>query len=198
MKRLSIITFFAFLILTFAGATSAQVKGKKPKSKLTAPRTVEDFYKILPVKYFPYLEYEPKNRASLMGSYSTANGYLSFDNNRPIQPINGQILLLKRMSGVSMLVISYTDCVTEPCTESLRFVEYENGRWTEADAAPPFDRQKVVEIYRRKTGKSPDDNAYVVYDLSPTDKSISVKFGDAEIYKLEWDGNIYDFATPQE
>jgi hypothetical protein len=103
MKRLSIITFFAFLILTFAGATSAQVKGKKPKSKLTAPRTVEDFYKILPVKYFPYLEYEPKNRASLMGSYSIANGYLSFDNNRPIQPINGQILLLKRMSGVSML-----------------------------------------------------------------------------------------------
>ncbi len=198
MKRLSIITFFAFLVLTFAGATSAQVKGKKPKSKPAAPRTVKDFYKILPVKYFSYIEYEPKNRASLMGSHSTANGYLSFDNNRPIQPVNAQILLLKRMSGVSMLVISYTDCDADPCRDSLRFVEYENGRFREADAAPPFDRQKAIEIYRRKTGKSPDDKAYLVYDLSPTDKSISVKFGDAEIYKLEWDGNIYNYAAPNE
>ncbi len=131
-----------------------------------------------------------------MGSYSNANGYLSFDNNRPIQPINGEILLLKRMSGASMLVISYTDCVVDPCIESLRFVEYQNGRWTEADAAPPFDRQKAVALYRRKNGKSPDEKEYVVYNLSPTDKSISVKFGDTEIYRLEWDGNIYDFAAP--
>jgi len=174
--------------------------GQKPRGpkmvKAAAPRTVEDFYKILPAKFYPYLEEQSqiKDRTDLIGTYSVAKGYLSFDNNRPSQPHNGQILLLRRMSGVSMLVLSYTDC----CTDFLRFVEYENGRWSEADAAPPFDRQKAVEIYRLKTGKTPDDRARVVYELSPTDKSISVKMADTDIYRLEWDGNIYDFAASTE
>ncbi len=56
MKRLPLISIFALLILTFTGAAFAQVKGKNPKSKSAAPRTVKDFYMRLPVKYFPYLE----------------------------------------------------------------------------------------------------------------------------------------------
>lgn len=187
--------------MIFAGAaqtTFAQGKGKPVKKKSSEPRTVIDFYMRLPVKYFPYIEYEPKNRASLMGSNSESKALLSFDNNRPIQPANGQILLLKRMSGVTMLAISYTDCDSDPCKDSLRFVEYENGRWTEVDAAPPkLERGKMVEIYRRKTGKNPDDKAFVVYDIFD-DKSIVVRMRDTEIYKLEWDGNIYDFAAPVE
>lgn len=197
-RRIAFFAFVLFVLSAFgASAIFAQGKGKTARKKSVEPRTVVDFYLRLPVKYFPYIEYEPKNRASLMGSHSASKALLSFDNNRPIQPVNAQILLLKRMSGVSMLAISYTDCDSDPCKDSLRFVEYEKGRWTEVDAAPPLERGKIVEIYRRKTGKNPGQKAFVIYDVWD-DKSIIVRMGDTEIYKLEWDGNIYDFTAPNE
>lgn len=195
---------FAFLILTLAVAaqtTFAQKKKPTVKPESNAPRTVVDFYKILPAKFFPLVE-DIKDRESLIGTENLELGYIGFDNNGPMEPINGQIWLLKRMSGVSMLVISYTDCIlADICTESLRFVEYEAGRWTETDAAPPIpDRQKINEIYERKTGRAPEKKAQLIFDVSPSDKSISAHLASngetEEIYKLEWDGNIFDFAAP--
>ena len=102
-----------------------------------------------------------------------------------------------------MLVVAYSDCFANVCEAVLHFLEYENGRWSEAAGAPPLDPVAMREIYRRKTGQAAsEDNLNVIYSLSPIDKSITVKIngkaGDIEIYKLEWDGNIYDFAVLQE
>lgn len=195
---------FAFLILMLAGATQtmfAQGKGKPAKKRTpAAPRTITDFYKILPAKYFPFFALV-KNRLDLIEGGSDKMGYLNFMGNRAGMPLDNEMLLLKRMSGASVLVIAYTECGIGDCEAVLRFVEYDNGRWSRIDAAPPLELAAMREIYRRKTGKAAEEKPYVIYSLSPTDKSLTIKFGgetEVEIYKFEWDGNIYDFAVPND
>ena len=196
--------FFALIFCVFSAfgtsAIFAQGKVKTGKKKIAAPRTVTDFYLLLPAQYFPFFD-RVKNRRDLIEGENSADGYLNFVGNRAGMPLANEMLLLKRMSGAPMLVIAYTDCLAGDCEALLRFVEYENGRWSQIDAAPKFDLAQMREIYRRKTGKAAEEKPYIIYSLSPTDKSLTVKFGgetDVEIYKLEWDGNIYDFAAPHE
>lgn len=201
MKLRKLFIIAAMLCAAFAIQTTAQSKTKKPKPKTkpAAPRTATDFYMILPAKYFPYVEGE-KNRADLIGTSS--ENMVMFDNNRAFSPVNGQILLLRRMSGTMLLAISLTECGIGSCRDSLRFVEYKSGRWTEVDGAPPLNRPTMDILFEKKFGRAPDDDAYLIYDISAVDKSISVQLysapDKAEIYKLEWDGNIYDFAAPNE
>ena len=106
MKRLQLIAIFAALILSLAAAQtiSAQRKTAKPKT----PRTVTDFYMLLPSKYFPFVE-RVKSRRDLIEGENIKQGYLNFVGNRPFMPLENEMLLLKRMSGVSMLAIAYTD-----------------------------------------------------------------------------------------
>ena len=191
-----------FLILTLVGAQMirAQVKGKPLKKKTVAPRTVTDFYMRLPAKYFPFFD-RVKNRRDLIEGENLADGYIHFVGNRVGMPLHNEMLLLKKMSGVPMLVVTYTECYAGDCEAVLHFLEYENGRWSKTDAAPPLEIEAMREIYRRKTGRAAKEKPYVIYSLSPTDKSLTVKIGgeqDVEIYKLEWDGNIYDFAAPNQ
>lgn len=203
--RLSKLFIFALLILTLAGAQMmfAQSKGKPIKKKTTtAPRTVTDFYLLLPAKYFPFFD-RVKNRLDLIEGGSDKMGYLHFMGNRVGMPLDNEMLLLKQMSGASVLVVAYTDCfgVVDGCDAVLHFLEYENKRWSEVDAAPPFNLAQMREIYQRKTGRAAEEKPHIIYSLSPTDKSLTVKFGgetEVQIYKLEWDGNIYDFAVPNE
>ena len=188
-------TLFAALILSLAAAPTISAQRKTAKSK--TPRTVTDFYMLLPAKYFPFVD-RVKKRRDLIESENIKLGYLNFAGNRPFMPLENEMLLLRRMSGAAMLVIAYTDC-SDDCQAVLRFVEYENGRWTEADAAPKFDVAQMRAIYRRKTGRDAVENPKIYYSLSPIDKSLTVNFAgqtSVEIYKLEWDGNVYDFAAP--
>ena len=204
--RLSKLFIFALLILTLASAAQtsfAQGKSESPRKKLPAvPRTVTDFYLLLPAKYFPFFD-RVKNRLDLIEGGSDKMGYLHFMGNRVGMPLDNEMLLLKQMSGASVLVVAYTDCfgVVDGCDTVLHFLEYENKRWSEVDAAPQFDLAQMREIYQRKTGRAAEEKPHIIYSLSPTDKSLTVKFGgetEVQIYKLEWDGNIYDFAVPNE
>lgn len=204
LMKLPKLFIFALLILTLAGAaqtTFAQGKSRPIKKKTpAAPRTMTDFYLLLPAKYFPFFD-RVKNRRDLIEGENLADGYLNFMGNRVGMPLDNEMLLLKRMSGTSVMVIAYTECTAGGCDAVLRFVEYENGRWSEVDAAPPLELHAMREIYQRKTGKAAEEKPYVIYSLSPTDKSLTVKIGGettVEIYRLEWDGNIYDFAAPNE
>ena len=204
IKNLQILMFALGLICGLTGCVSTAIaqksKSKIVKNKIAAPRTVTDFYLRLPAKYFPFFD-RVKNRRDLIEGENLADGYLNFMGNRVGMPLHNEMLLLKKMSGVPMLVIAYSKCLAGGCEAVLHFLEYENGRWSEADAAPPFELAAMREIYRRQTGKEADEKPYIIYSLSPTDKSLTVIFGgeqEVEIYKLKWDGNIYDFAAPNE
>jgi hypothetical protein len=197
MKKSHIIKFCAVLALIFAVALIAAAQGKQ-KNKTSAPQTVTDFYLLLPAKYFPFFD-RVKNRRDLIESENIETGYLNFVGNRAAMPLDNEMLLLKRTSGTSILAIAYTDCFAGNCEAVLRFAEYENGRWSEVDAAPKFDPSAIREIYRRKTGQTAKEKPYILYSLSPTDKSLTVKISgerEVEIYKLQWDGNTYGFAAP--
>ena len=185
----------AFLILTVAGAanaTFAQGKGKPVKNKNAQPRTVYDFYQKLPARYFPFLK-RLKDRRDFVESNDEKNNYLRFGANVPFPPEHAEMALLKRMNGSFYIVISYTDDDENEGVGVLRFLEYQDGRFTEAQGASPIDLEKARALYRRKTGREANANEYLFYRIAPVGKTITVALGDAEIYKSEWDGNIYVF-----
>jgi hypothetical protein len=206
--------FRKFLFLTLAACFGFSVchltvlaqprKPKTVKTKTVAPRTVTDFYMRLPAKYFPYVE-DVKNRRDLIEGENLEDGYLSFMGNRAFMPPHAEMLLLSKMGNlpIPLLVVSYTDCNFDSCKAVLHLLEYHNGRWSEFDGTPPFEIKEMREIYRRKTGRDAGAKPYITYELNSSNKHLTVKMkgddgADMNIYELEWDGNIYDFATPQE
>lgn len=193
--RSSKLFIFALLILTVAGAsqmTAAQGKSRPIKKKTAAPRTAYDFYLKVPVKYFPFLS-RLKDRADFVESNDEKNDYLRFGANVPFPPEHAEMALLKRMNGSFYIVISYTDDDENDGRGVLRFLEYANRKFSEANGASPVDLKNAREIYRRKTGRDADVNEYLFYRIEPVSKTITVALGKTEIYKSEWDGNIYVF-----
>ena len=134
-----------------------------------------------------------KNRADFVESDDAKNDYLRFGANVPFPPEHAEMALLKRMNGDFYVVISYTDDDENEGVGVLRFLEYRNGKFTEAQGASPVDLEAARAIYRRRTGRDADVNEYLFYRIEPVSKKITVALGDVEIYQSEWDGNIYVF-----
>lgn len=196
--KLSKLFTFALLILTFAGAAreaTAQGKGKSVNRKTAAPRTVYDFYLKVPVRYFPFLS-RLKDRADFVDSNDEKNSYLRFGANVPFPPEHAEMALLKRMNGSFYIVISYTDDDESGGQGVLRFLEYANGKFSDAQGASPVDLKSAQEIYRRKTGKSAGVTESLIYRIEPVSKTITVEIGGVKIYESAWDGNFYDLTAP--
>ena len=183
--KLSKLYVLALLIFALAGAaqTAAQKKLKPSKKKIAAPRTVYDFYQKIPANYFPFLK-RLKDRRDFVEANDEKNDYLRFGANVPFPPEHAEMALLKRLNGGFYVVISYTDDENEG-VGVLRFLEYENGKFTEAQGASKIDWQAARAVYRRKTGRDADANEYLFYRIEPTSKTITVRLGDTEIYRSE-------------
>ena len=197
MNNKTTFKILTILFLALAGATNSTFAQKKttgkPKSKTAAPRTVYDFYKILPAKYFPFLK-RLKDRADFIESDDEKSGYLRFGANVPFPPEHAEMALLNRMNGDFYIVISYTDDDENNGNGVLVFLEYHRGRFTEAEqGASIVDLAEAREIYRRRTGQNADETQKLFYFIQPINKTITVKLGEIEVYKSEWDGNVYVF-----
>lgn len=181
------------ILFLFSQTTPAQSKIKKSKPR--EPRTVYDFYLKVPVKYFPFLG-RLRDRADFVESNDEKNDYLRLGANVPFPPEHAEMALLKRMNGGIYIVISYADDDENDGRGVLRFLQYANGKFTEAEGASPVDLKNARKIYRRKTGRDADVNEYLFYRIEPTSKAITVALGEIDIYKSEWNGNFYDFTAP--
>lgn len=199
------LTLIAFVALAAgSGSTIAQPrKSKTVKNKtIAAPRTVKDFFMLLPAKYFPALK-GMKNRARLIETEDSKNGYLWFGNNQPFAPDRAEMQIFKRMSGFYLIVVSYNDCdFAGDCADYAHFLEYKNGKFNEVEATPNLPPRMLRDRFEEKTGREAGAKDRIIYELPRTGKTLKIRIGDlfdsTIIYELEWDGNIFDFAAPNE
>lgn len=171
----------------------------------TEPRTVLDFYKLLPSKYLNVPK-GVKTRKPRLDVTDIANGYLSF-----VAPSYGdgdgaweswasaEVVLFKKNSGGYVVGVAQTETVTVSNT-NLRFLEYNAGAWRDVTkkVSPPITEKMILAALRRadpEEFKNLLDNSpmFVTYDLPRVGRSIVAKWdGNATLFKLNWNGERFE------
>jgi hypothetical protein len=168
---------------------SSPLQANKTDNKITAengggPRTVRDYFNLLPQKYFTLEGCEPQKdknceraRADLIKNYleveDTPNGYLKLSCDGGQSCL--RMALFKRPDG-SYLVGVHT---LHEADEVNHFLEYRDGSWTDVSqqVVPGFDNARIYELPRYGT-------TVQVYKKEFPEKTFSER--GAKIYDLEW------------
>lgn len=195
MKKLSAFLLVAATALTFGAATiSAQ---KKP------PRTVEDFYLLLPAKYIQPLA-AAKDRRKLIKTRDVANGYLYLSGASAMPDWEGwaEIALFKKSNGEYVVGVVDGSCATM-CYSGIEFLEYQNGKWTEVTSRvlPDISERMVLEKYKKLFPEDTDYNAenppYLNYELPRKGTTVVVNANEAgadntPLFELIWTGAKFE------
>ena len=169
------VLLLGFLLLNcFTGAV-AQTK---------QPRTVRDFFNLLPQKYFPLESCEPakdrncaKARREYVKSFleieDTANGYWKSGCDGAQSCL--RMALFKRPDATYVVAVH----TLNEADETNHFLEYKNGKWSDVSAqtVPDFSNKNVYELPRQGT-------TVEVYKKDYPEPEYSERAG--KIYNLEW------------
>jgi hypothetical protein len=173
-----------------AGGNGTPESGKPATTgaSLNQPKTVRDFYMLLPQKYFVLEGCEPKTdkdcrKAKLdylktfVDVEDTENGYLSGGCDGGQSCL--EMALFKRSDGSYLVGVS----TSAEMMQDDYFLDYRNGRWTEVSSTvvPQFSRKNMyklprygttVQVFAKKVTETGED-----YEISEKGK---------KLYDLEW------------
>ena len=129
MKKFNLIILTSLLCFCVSSA-AAQNKAAKSKGE---PKTVTDFYLLLPAKFLPILAAH-QNRRALIDVEDLKNGYLRLGNNE--WEGWGEVAILKKKSGGYLVAVTQYNC-GPVCEGEAVFVNYNKGKWSRADYVLP-------------------------------------------------------------
>jgi hypothetical protein len=159
-------------------------KSEAVESQTGQPRTVRDFFNLLPQKYFPLIACESqkdkncdKARKEYVKQYlrveDTANGYWESGCDGGQSCL--QMALFKRPNAAYIVAVHTSD----EMGETNYFLEYKNGKWFDisAQVIPEFSDKNIYELPRKGT-------TIEVFKKDFPEPSFSER--GAKIYNLEW------------
>lgn len=206
-QRRSVQLSFMLLLLVALSSLGINARGRSALDQSSAtnePRTVLDFYKLLPSKYLN-LPQGAKTRKPRADVTDIANGYLSL-----LPPTNdsegmwdswagAEVVLFKKKSGGYVVGVAQTETVTVSTT-NLRFLEYNAGVWRDVTKqVSPAITEKMIRaaLLRADPAEAKDlrvnDPMFVTYDLPRVGRSIVAKWdGNATLFKLNWNGERFE------
>jgi len=178
-----------FIVLTFVFSAAAQN---------SSPKTVTDFYYLLPEKFFAPSEYTPGKptlrnyRKSAIKTEDVKNGFLEIQ--EPAVEGWAEVAIFKKTDGKYIVGISQTGCGPS-CAGDVIFLSYEKGNWQEitGQVFPEITEAQVNAAYKRnKVGKD-NQSGQLVYQLPRTGTTIKVKTGDDDapevvLFEFGWNG----------
>lgn len=194
MKNLTVVLFAAVLLACSAATVSAQKK---------TPRTVEDFYLLLPAKYIQPLA-SVKDRKKLIKTRDVANGYLYLSGESAKVDWEGwaEIALFKKTNGDYIVGVVDGSCATI-CYSGVEFLEYKNGKWSAVTAKvlPEISDEMILARYKKllpdSTEYDQQNTPYTNYQLPQKGTTVKVNAneggdGDTLLFELAWDGTRFN------
>ena len=195
MKKI-IIAFFTLSLTFGVSAQSSQ------------PRTVSDYFMLLPVKYLARLE-KVKNRKSIIAVRDDKNGYLELKE----QVFDGEtgeaeIALFRNSNGEAVIAVAATSCGMDDCIGGLTLLQYRNGKWTnETERLMPkitgeillaaFDRIKT----ERDEKYTKDALPQTYFELPRKGTTVKVTLGGSTassmeaLFFLKWNGAAFEISN---
>ncbi len=144
---------FAGLLLACSTAVATPV---------AAPKTVLDYYLLLPTKYLKALG-STQDRLSLISLRDVKNGYLELSGS---WEGDAHVVLWKSAAGQNLLGVSQTEC-GPVCHQTLWFLTFQDGKWTDVTAKtfPLLSQKSMLGYYNRVKGTA--DQALTTADELP-------------------------------
>ena len=184
MKKFGLCILLVLTFLIFAANTPAQIKN---------PKTVRDFFTLLPQKYFTLegcLPAKDKNCVKARSEYlktfteveDTANGYFKGGCDGAQSCL--EMALFKRPDNSYVVgLATFAEMMND-----YYFLEYKNGKWSDISAkvVPKFNKKNMYEMPRR--GTTIEVFAKKITEAGD-DYEISEK--GAKLYDLEWRGGKF-------
>lgn len=166
------------------------------------PRTVEDFYLLLPAKYIQPLT-QAKNRKGLIAVKDVADGYLRLESGATGLDWEGwaEIALFKKTNGEYVVGVVDGSCATI-CYSGVEFLEYANGKWTSVTKKIMPEISDAMTLARYKK-LNPDDTEfdaqnppYTSYKLPRKGTTVILNAnlgGDTDIalFEFVWNGKTF-------
>ncbi len=184
MKKLGLCIFSALALAFFVGNAAAQIKN---------PKTVRDFFTLLPQKYFTLESCLPakdkncsKARAEYLKTFTevedTANGY--FKGGCDGAQRCPEMALFKSPDNSYIVgLATFAEMMND-----YYFLEYKNGKWTDISAivVPKFSKKNVYELSRNGT-------TIEVFAKKITEIGDNYEISEkgAKLYDLEWKGGKF-------
>jgi hypothetical protein len=184
MRRKIFLMILAFCLL----GIEAQAQSRQQ------PRTVRDFFNLLPQKYFtlegcvdnPTPANCERARREYVRSYleveDTANGYWKSSCDGAQSCL--EMALFKRPNGTYIVALT----VTAEMQDENRFLEYRNGKWFDvgAQVVPGYSRKNIYELPRKGTTVQ----VYAKKIIDQGDGFEAAERG-AKLYELIWSGGKF-------
>jgi hypothetical protein len=168
-----------------------------------APKTVEDFYMLLPAKYIQPLA-AVKDRRKLVKTRDIANGYLYLSGESSMPDWEGwaEVALFKKTNGDYLIGVVDGSCATF-CYSGVEFLEYKNGKWTEATAKvlPEITDKMTLDRYKEIFPDSTEYDArnppHTNYELPQKGTTVKVNANEAGadntlLFELSWNGARFE------
>lgn len=171
------------------GSETPEAKNsERTEAATNQPKTVRDFYMLLPQKYFTLEGCEPKKdkdcrKAKLdylktfVNIEDNENAFMSGDCDGAQKCLD--MALFKRPDGSYLVVVSNS----YELTQDDYFLDYRNGNWTEVSA------QVVPEFSRKNMYKLPHYGTTIqVFAKKVTEPGVAIESGEMgkKLYDLEW------------
>lgn len=159
----------------------------------TPPKTVRDFFMILPEKYFLLEGCEPvkdkdcrQAKLDYLKTFGevidTANGYLKGSCDGAQSCL--EMAIFKRPDNKYIVGLA----VSQEMMNNYYFLDYENGKWTDVSAqiVPQFSKKNIYELPRRGT-------TVKVFAKKILEKGKDYEISDKgeKLYDLEWSGGKF-------
>ena len=148
------------------------------------PKTVRDFFMLLPAKYFSVECCQPRTKEVYLKKFLTvedaANGYLEAGGDAAQ---NGfKMALFKRQNG--SYVVGFNSF--GEMEDSYYFLEFRGGKWLDVSkrVVPEYSEQKVYELPRRGT-------TVEVFSMKDIDRDLGFGEKDKKVYDLIWKNDAF-------
>lgn len=178
-------------------------------SRVTRPKTVLDYYRLLPKRYLN-VPVGVKTRTPRLIVADVKHDYLRLG--PPQQAVFGdenweswggaEIAVFRSKAGTSVVAVAQTEVVTVSST-TLTLLEYRSGKWRDVtrQRLPEVPERVIRAAYNRMkpVGEEPlmpDDALYVTYTLPRIGHRILANWSDEfPLFALDWNGKTFDFQT---
>ena len=189
--------WLAMLVLfLLTGSSLPQVRDDR------RPKSVLDYYFLLPHKYLPYLTADSRPvREAAIQAKDLEGGFLK--SGLATDEVSTALALFKKSDGGDLIAVENRSC-PGPCSSSLNLLLYANDQWTDVthDLLPAIDGSKIQALIQRQYMSRPNEQmrqSQLIYTLRKNGEGIEVNehWSGMVLGEFEWSNDAFIFKSEE-
>jgi hypothetical protein len=184
------------ILLLLSLSRPAQTSGNRP------PRSVLDYYLLLPHKYLPFLPTDSLGaREAAIRIKDLEAGFLQ--SGEETEEVSTTMVLFKKSDGSDLIAIENRSCLGA-CSSNLSLLRYGHDRWFDitSELLPTLDEREIQASLERQYAKranEPSRQPWLMYTLRRDGASIEINeyLSGMVLGEFEWSNDVFVFKSEE-